>query len=124
MHKHAAIWLDHKDARIFQIEPDKLDEAHAWTPPQHIHHDHARGTDGAKEHPVDDKQFFQEIARSLDATEEILIVGPSTAKLEFIRYAHKHEHALEARIVGLETVDHPSDRQLVAYAKQYFERTD
>jgi hypothetical protein len=50
-------------------------------------------------------------------------VGPSTAKLDFSRYLHKHDPALEARIVGIETVDHPSDGQLVAYARKYFERT-
>jgi hypothetical protein len=27
-------------------------------------------------------------------------------------------------IVGVETVDHPSDAQLVAYAKQYFKAED
>jgi hypothetical protein len=33
-------------------------------------------------------------------------------------------HALEPRIVGIETVDHPTDGQLVAYAKKYFGMTD
>jgi hypothetical protein len=51
-------------------------------------------------------------------------VGPSTAKLDLIRYVHQHEHALEPRVVGVETVDHPTDGQLIAYAKRYFERTD
>jgi hypothetical protein len=51
---------------------------------------------------------------------EILIVGPSTAKLHFLNHVHQHDHALLPKIVGLETVDHPSDGQLVAYAKEYF----
>jgi hypothetical protein len=41
-------------------------------------------------------------------------------KLLFLRYLHKSDPALEARIVGLETVDHPTDRQIVAYVRQYF----
>jgi len=28
------------------------------------------------------------------------------------------------RIVGVETVDHPSDRQLVAHARRYFKADD
>jgi hypothetical protein len=28
---------------------------------------------------------------------------------------------LEAKIVGVETVDHPTDRQLVAHARHYFD---
>lgn len=54
----------------------------------------------------------------------MLVVGPSTAKLQFIRYAYKHDATLEPRIVGVETVDHPTDGQLVAYAKRYFARDD
>jgi hypothetical protein len=37
---------------------------------------------------------------------------------------HEHDRALEPRVVGVETVDHPTDRQLVAYAKKYFARSD
>jgi hypothetical protein len=35
-------------------------------------------------------------------------------------YVHKQAPALEAKIVGIETVDHPTDGQLVAHAKRYF----
>jgi hypothetical protein len=50
--------------------------------------------------------------------------GPSTAKLQFERYLHEHDRALEVKIVGLETVDHPTDAQLVAYVKEYFDVPD
>jgi hypothetical protein len=33
----------------------------------------------------------------------------------------EHDHGLEGRIVGLETVDHPTDGQLVAFARSYFD---
>jgi hypothetical protein len=60
----------------------------------------------------------------LEGSGEILLVGPATAKLELLRYIEKHDHALGAKIVGIETVDHPTDGQLVAYAKKYFKRVD
>ena len=59
-----------------------------------------------------------------DVREEILVVGPSTAKLGLIRYLHKHAHELEPRVVGVESVDHPTDGQLVAYARKYFRKVD
>ena len=37
----------------------------------------------------------------LDDARDVLIVGPSTAKLQFIRYVHKHELAIEPKIVGV-----------------------
>jgi len=52
----------------------------------------------------------------------MLIVGPSTAKLEFLRYIEKHDSVRGPKVVGVETVDHPTDGQLAAYAKSYFKR--
>ena len=52
------------------------------------------------------------------------MLGPSTAKLELIEHVHKHDPALEPKIVGVETVDHPTDRQLVAFVRRYFRAAD
>ncbi|HSO30975.1 MAG TPA: hypothetical protein VLT33_00625 [Labilithrix sp.] len=123
MSKHVVVWLDHNEARVFQIHPDGVDEAHL-TAPKHHHHKHPRGGLEPKSHPDDAKRFFHEIARSLDGHDEILVVGPSTAKLEFIRHVHKHDPALEPKIVGVESVDHPTGGQLVAYARKYFVDVD
>ena len=123
MNQHAAVWIDHKEARIFQIHPDRIDESKVEAP-QHDIHKHPNGPEGIRERPDDAKRFFHEVARALNGIDSILVVGPSTAKLEFFRYVHKHDHGLEPRIVGIETVDHPTDGQIVAYAKKYFKLGD
>ena len=120
MTTYMALWIDHREARIFRISADKSDEVTVGTP-QHVHRRHPKGESGAKEHPDDAKRFFHEVARSLEGPQQILLVGPGTAKLAFLRYLHAHDPALESRIVGIETVDHPSDRQLAAYARTYFQ---
>jgi len=123
MSKHVAVWIDHKDARIFQIHPDKVDEQ-VVAAPHHVHDRYSGRPEGVKNHPEDAQRFFHEVARSLEGCDEVLIVGPSTAKLAFLTYIQKHDHALGPKIVGIETVDHPTDGQLAAYAKTYFNRTD
>ena len=55
---------------------------------------------------------------------EILITGPGTAKLAFRRYVDQRHHELARRIVGVETLDHPSDAELAAYGRKYFRRVD
>lgn len=124
MPNYLAVWIDHKEARVFHLDQDKTEEATISAAPSSAHHKHPKGAADAKEHPDDAKRFFHEVARSLEGTEPVLIVGPSTAKLEFSRYLHKHDLALEARVAGIETVDHPSDGQIVAYAKKYFQLPD
>ena len=118
---NAAVWMDHREARIFHVTKEATDEV-TVSVPQHLHHRHPKGESGAKEHPDDAKRFFDAVAHSIQDAHHILLVGPSTAKLDFLRYLHKHEHALEEKVVGIETSDHPTDGQLAAHAKAYFKR--
>ncbi len=123
MSKHVAVWIDHREARIFHIDPHQVNEEtlKAHRP---VHHQHPRDPGGVQAHPEDDRKFFQEVSRALTDAMEVLIVGPSTAKLQFVKYAHQHEHNLVPKIIGVETVDHPTDGQIVAYAVKYFKKAD
>ena len=116
---HAAVWIDHHEARIFDVDAKTLDEMSVRAPGRHVQR-HPKGSTAEHNHPDDIQHFFSDVAQALEGAEQVLLVGPSTAKLQFFRYVHKHAHALEPRIVGIETVDHPTDAQLVAYAKRYF----
>ena len=49
---------------------------------------------------------------------------PSMAKLDFLRCIHKHDHNLESKIIGVETVDHPAYGEIAAYALKYFRHAD
>ncbi len=120
---HVAVWLDHREARVFQIQHDTFEK---WTfhAPHHLVRRHPDRNVAESNHPDDAKRFFHDVARALDAAEEILVVGPSNAKLQFIAYVHTHYPKLEQRIVGIETVDHPTDPQLAAFARQHFHGTD
>jgi stalled ribosome rescue protein Dom34 len=131
MPAHVVVWIDHKEARVFHVQPETvghvqpeaIDETTILSP-QHLIHRHPKGRGEAKEHPEDATRFFHEIARLLDGIDAILIVGPSSAKLEFRRYIRDHDQKLHAKVVGVETVDHPTDREIVAYASRYFKGSD
>ena len=119
VHRHAAVFIDHQEAKIYHVDLDSFDEKTIASPHEHVHR-HPKGATDKHEHPDDIHHFFAAVATALKDAEEILLVGPSTAKLQFIHYAHDTDRALAAKIVGVETVDHPTDGQLVAYAKKYF----
>ena len=123
MPTHAVIWIDHNEARVFHVHPEAADETTVLAPQHHIHR-HPKGRGEAREHPDDEHRFFREVARALDGVDAILIVGPSSAKLEFLRYLHAEEHALARHVVGVETSDHPTDGQIIARARSYFKASD
>lgn len=118
MSHHAVVWLDHENAKIFQFVGDTIDPAAVHAEHHHVAH---RGRHKGAEA---DQHFLHEIAHGLASAAQILIVGPGSAKLDLFRHIHKHDRELEPRIVGVETVDHPTDGQLVAFAKKYFEASD
>jgi len=123
MPTHAVIWIDHKEARVFHVHPDAAGETTVLAPQHHLHR-HPKGHGEAREHPDDAQRFFADIARTVDGVDAILIVGPSSAKLEFFKYVQRHDHPLESKVVGIESADHPTDGQIVARARDYFTASD
>jgi hypothetical protein len=122
-HRHVAVWLDHNEARIFHITPETFDEATIESPGAHVQLHRLSGSDDghrAREIP----RYYQEVALALRDADKILVLGPATAKLELLKYVHAHQGDLVSRIVGVETVDHPTDRQIATYARRYFEAAD
>src|SRR2546430_788370 len=100
MSKYVVVWVDSEQAHVFHVRPEKFDESTIWTPVHRVH----KHPESGHAQPDDEKRFFQEILAALAGAAEILVVGPSTAKLELIRYASKRDAQLEARIVGVESV--------------------
>lgn len=132
MRTHAAVWIDHNEARVFHVEPETpghvqpepIDET-TIAAPMHLFHRHPKGQSGQpKEHPEDAKRFFEDVAHSLDAADTVLIVGPASAKHEFAKYLEHHDPRLRAKVAGVEPLDHKTDREIVAFAKHYFKGSD
>ncbi len=117
MTKQVAVWIDHNEAKIFHVTKEGFERDTLHGPAHHLR----RALNGAKnaDRP-ETKHFFDEVARALGDAEQILVVGPSTAKLELLRHFHAHERALELKVIGVETVDHPTDGNMAAYARRYF----
>jgi hypothetical protein len=45
-------------------------------------------------------------------------------KLQLAKHSHAHDGELVSKVVGVECVDQPTDGQLVAYARKYFQAKD
>jgi stalled ribosome rescue protein Dom34 len=122
-HYHAVVWLDHNEARVMHVSPADVEKSvvHPANPPRHLQR--KRGSVSGSRQP-EDQQYYHEVVEALAGAAEILIVGPGHAKLELIKHIHAHDHGVVDKVVGVETVDHPGDGQLVAYARKYFVAKD
>lgn len=122
-HNHVCVWLDHREAKIFALTGDTVDEidVHNHASPQHIHRKADHIGEGKAHTP---ELYFSEIAEALKPYRAILIAGPGTARNEFAGYLVEHEPALRARIWGIEPMDHPTAGELVAAARKFFRAAD
>jgi stalled ribosome rescue protein Dom34 len=122
-HYHCVVWIDHREAHVIQFNPDDAEASvvHPTARHEHLHHKH--GVIGSGK-AVADPEYFKSVAASIKDAGEILIVGPSSAKLELFKHLQAHAPAIAARVVSVETVDHPSDGQLLKLARHHFVATD
>jgi stalled ribosome rescue protein Dom34 len=118
-HFHAIVWIDHSQARIFHIGLFGDDEIvlHPHLPTRHLHH--KANTIGSG-HTAPDLKFLAQVMDAVRDAGQILITGPSTAKTELARYLRQQDSKIGDRIVAVEASDHPSDGEIIAYARQYF----
>lgn len=122
-HFHAVVWIDHSEAHVMHISPDDVEKSVVQPANPHKHLHNKRGAVGFG-HAPEDQHYYHEVVDALRGSKEVLIVGPANAKLNLIKHIHAHDHEMVASVVGVETVDHPSDSQLVAYARKYFDAAD
>lgn len=118
-HFHAIVWIDHSQAKVFHIGMSGEDEMvmHPHLPTRHLHH--KAGSIGSG-HTGFDKEFLAQVMNAVSDAGEILIIGPAGAKTEFAKYLREQHPEIGGRIVAVQAADHPSDREVVAFAKQYF----
>jgi len=120
---HAIVWIDHLEAKVFHFEATDVDRVilHPHNPTRHIHNSsHSIGSGKA---PLN-HGFFEHVSEAIADAKTILITGPASAKSELSAHMTRHHPEIAGRIVGVETIDHPSDGALVAVARLYFKAED
>jgi stalled ribosome rescue protein Dom34 len=118
--RQTAIWIDQDEARVFHVEGETFDKETIRAANHHVHRHPKDKETRTRDHLKDEPRFFDDVLAVLLGSDRILIVGPSVTKLHFMRYAEKHTPDFATRVIGIETADHPTDRQLVAHIRHYF----
>jgi stalled ribosome rescue protein Dom34 len=118
-HYHAFIWIDHRLAKVFHFnaEVHDVELVHSTHPEQHIHHKANSGDSG---HAPVDKDYLERVVQAVKGAGAILIAGPSGAKIELNSLIKRMHPQLAEKICAVETLDHPTDGELLAHARHFF----
>jgi hypothetical protein len=122
-HYHAAVWIDHAGARLFSLSADDASEWTLHPHERHPHIHHKAGSIGSGKAPGD-PDYFREVAAAIADAGAILVTGPGTAKSEFAAFLKARHPEIAAKVAAVEPLDHPSDGQLIAFARKFFRAAD
>ena len=122
-HYHALVWIDHREAKVFHFNALESDHetVHSLHPDAHIHHKANSGDSG---HVPVDNEFLKRVATAVAQAGAVLITGPANAKTELATYIRKSDPRLAAHISAVESLDHPSDGELLAHGRTFFKADD
>jgi len=121
-HFHAVVWIDHVEAHVLHFTKEAVEAKLVQGKPHS--HLHFKGGSQASGRVAEDQGYFHKVAEALKGAQEILVVGPANAKAEFVKHLQSHDPELGKKVVAVETVDHPTDGQLLAYARKHFRAID
>lgn len=122
--RQVGLWIDHRKAVIVSLtahgEETKLIQSNMEK--------HVRFSGRAQDVSAEDQRdrrfagnlgkYYDEVIALIQDAESILILGPGEAKVELEKRLEKE--GLRGRIVGIETVDKMTDRQLAARVRKRF----
>lgn len=110
------VWLDQEHAKLFQFSEERMERKNIDS----VHTDHHTHRREQIDRQRDEQHLFAGIAKNLEHATQILLLGPGVAKNQFMHYLTEKSPPAAKRVVACETVDHPSDAQIAAYAKKFF----
>lgn len=122
-HTHALVWLDHRQAKIFLFNADSntASQVHSTHPHENLHHKANSGDSG---HAAVDKIFLEAVTHALPTAGPILIVGPGGAKKELHTHLLHRHREIAGRVSDVQPLDHPTDGELLAFGRHFFDADD
>lgn len=111
---HAVVWIDHAEAHVLYFDRDHALASRIRSRSHHKHQGQAS----------DQAAFFTSVWNALQGTREVLLTGPGNGRQAFSKWVSQHHPAGAGVIAQSLPVDHPTDNQLVALARQFFLRHD
>jgi len=134
MTREVGLWVDHRKAVIVSIENEvEMTREVRSNMEKHVRFSGNKNSklpkplQGSMAEDMRDRQLVNHLGRYYEAivslirdAKSIWIFGPGEAKVE-LENRLKYEN-LEGRIVGVETVDKMTDRQIVAKVQMYYLR--
>lgn len=119
LRKVTVLWLDRQHAYLHVFLDGGIQEVKKFVAHHTDHHTHVRD---AFDTQREESSFFRDLAKGLEGADKVLILGPGMAKHHLRSYLTEQWPMVARRIDRLESSDHPTEAQIAALARSYFEK--
>lgn len=116
--KVAVVWIDREHAQLYLLSQDKMERQRF----EHHHKENHRHLRDAVDKHREEQGLFRDVGKALEGMDQILILGPGVAKHHFRNYLMEQMPMVAKKVSGVETVDHPSDGQIAAMARKFYNK--
>ena len=122
-HFRAIVWIDHAQARVIRFDRDTSSTrvVHPAGGTPHLHHKANAIDDG---HLPENQAYLHAVGQAIADVDAVLVAGPANAKLELMKHLARHDPVLLEKVSGVQTVDHPTDGQLLDLGRRHFRLSD
>lgn len=121
--RHVVVWLDHSEAHVIHFNREGSESEHIRAAAKPHLHVKAQGQAGSGR-SAEDRTYLDAVVSAVEDAQEILLVGPGSEKAALYKHMLKSHHPVAEKVVSVESADHPTDAQLLAYARKYFIASD
>jgi hypothetical protein len=134
MPKHVGLFLDHEEALIvclnsgkesrFKVKSEKESQTRSTghsRVPKSPYMSGGMVAQNAIQHKIQNqlKKYYEAISEKIEDADQILILGPGTAKTELKQHLEKMTR-LRPRIKQVRSLDYMTDNQIAAQIRKYF----
>jgi hypothetical protein len=124
-HKNLGIWMDHSTAHFIDLKADKNDHSISSAFTFNTKEEALKRSESImhnKEHQMHEA-YYKKIADEILNYDNVLLFGPTDAKLELHNYLNKDLHFKDIKI-SVESVDKMTDNEKDAFVKKHFEQIE
>jgi hypothetical protein len=122
--KYLGVWMDHSIANLMEFTNNSMEIISIKSKFTHEEKEHSLSMGENKMHIKEQHQqgeYYKELGEAILNYEEVVLFGPTNAKVELLNLLKKDHHFDDIKIEVL-PADKMTDNQQVAFVKDYFSK--
>lgn len=120
--KYLGIWMDNSTAHIIELGQETAETNIIYSKFTHQEREQSAGKSENLMHNKEQRlqtDYYKELGEVIKKYEEVILFGPTNAKVELINIL-KEDHHFDNIKIEVQSADKMTDNQQVAFVKDYF----